>query len=110
MKRARWRLRRIDELGKVIGGRQRSPHHTRGARRPYLRVANVFDGYIDGSDVNEMPFTDDEFEIYRLAAGDVLLNEGQSLELVGRPAMYRGDPTIVCISEHSCARAAERMH
>jgi type I restriction enzyme S subunit len=57
--------------------------------RPYLRVANVFEDHIDLSDVMEMNFTPDEFERFRLRSGDVLLNEGQSLELVGRPAIYR---------------------
>lgn len=53
-----------------------------GTSRPYLRVANVFDGYIDFGDVLEMPFTESEQAIYSLKPNDILLNEGQSLELV----------------------------
>ena len=34
----------------------------------------------------------DAWSKYRLVDGDILLNEGQSPRLVGRPAMYRGDP------------------
>lgn len=64
--------------------------------RPYLRVANVFEDRIDLSDVFEMNFTPDEFETYRLQHGDILLNEGQSPELVGRPAMFRGELADVC--------------
>jgi type I restriction enzyme S subunit len=59
--------------------------------RPYLRVANVFEDRIDLSDVKEMNFTPAEFEIYKLVFGDILLNEGQSPELLGRPAMYKGE-------------------
>jgi type I restriction enzyme S subunit len=59
--------------------------------RPYLRVANVFEDRIDLSDVLQMNFTPQEFETYKLQHGDILLNEGQSLELVGRPAMYRDE-------------------
>src|SRR5438270_5319916 len=44
----------------------------------------------------EMNFTPDDFEIYRLSFGDILLNEGQSLELVGRPAMYRNEVPGAC--------------
>src|SRR5690242_5304241 len=76
-----WRLVRVEEIGEVQGGRQRNPDAA-GTPRPYLRVANVFDGRIDTSHVLEMPFTDDEFARYVLRTGDVLLNEGQSLELV----------------------------
>jgi type I restriction enzyme, S subunit len=87
-----WRRDAIGSLGHVHAGRQRSPHFTDGRARPYLRVANVFDGFIRTSDVLEMPFADSEFQRYRLTDGDILLNEGQSLDLVGRAAIYRGQP------------------
>lgn len=88
---------RMDEVGSVLMGRQLSPKHRMGkGSRLYLRVANVFDGYIDTSDVLEMDFTDSEFIRYRLQPGDVLLNEGQSRELVGRSAIFRNDIPDCC--------------
>jgi len=66
--------------------------------RPYLRVANVFEDFIDTSDVMEMNFEDDDYERFRLHPGDILLNEGQSRELVGRPAMYRGELPGACFT------------
>ncbi len=87
----------VDEVGSVQLGRQRSPKHQSGRfTTPYLRVANVFDGFIDYSDVLEMDFTPTEKETYSLLPGDVLLNEGQSLELVGRSAIYTGEPGRFC--------------
>jgi type I restriction enzyme S subunit len=81
-----------DQVGDVQLGRQRSPQHHHGKHmRPYLRVANVYEDRIDTSGVLEMNFTPDEYEVYALQYGDVLLNEGQSMELVGRPAMYRDE-------------------
>ena len=85
----------IGQTGKVLGGRQRSPHAI-GSSQKYLRVANVFDGYIDSSDIYEMPFSEEEAKRFLLEPGDILLNEGQSLELVGRSAIYRGDPPNCC--------------
>jgi type I restriction enzyme S subunit len=94
-----WTYCRIDTVGKVQLGRQRSPkNHDGPSMRPYLRVANVFEARIDLSDVMEMNFTDDEFETYRLRPGDVLLNEGQSPHLVGRPAMWHGQVTEMCFT------------
>ncbi len=90
-----WSMHRIWELGEVQAGRQRSPN-AQGKLRPYLRVANVFDGHIDSSDVFQMPFTDEEYERFKLRPGDILLNEGQSLALVGRCAVYKGDPPDCC--------------
>jgi type I restriction enzyme S subunit len=66
--------------------------------RKYLRVANVFEDHIDTTDVMEMQFSDEEFDRYRLSIGDVLLNEGQSPHLLGRPAIYRGDPPNVAFT------------
>jgi type I restriction enzyme S subunit len=43
-----------------------------------------------------MPFTAAEKKRFLLRAGDVLLNEGQSLDLVGRSAIYRGSPPDCC--------------
>jgi type I restriction enzyme S subunit len=81
-----------DQVGDVQLGRQRAPeHHTGAHMRPYLRVANVYEDRIDTSDVLQMNFTPEEFETYKLRHGDILLNEGQSMELVGRPAMYRDE-------------------
>ena len=61
-----------------------------------IRVANVFEARIDTTDVLSMNFTPEEQEVYNLEKGDILLNEGQSAELVGRPALYEGDPPSVC--------------
>lgn len=88
---------RIDAVGEVLMGRQRSPEHESGpSMRPYLRVANVFDGYIDATDVKQMAFSESEYRKFRLIPGDVLLNEGQSRELVGRSAIYRGEVPGAC--------------
>jgi type I restriction enzyme S subunit len=77
-----------EDIGSVTMGRQRAPRYQDGPQpRRYLRVANVFDGFIDESDVLSMHFSDSEFEKYRLLPGDVLLNEGQSRHLVGRSAI-----------------------
>jgi type I restriction enzyme S subunit len=91
-----WDRVAMNALGSVQAGRQRSPHHIAGELRPYLRVANVQDGWIDFRDVKQMLFTDKEAAIYELRPGDILLSEGQSLELVGRPAIYRGDVPRCC--------------
>ena len=64
--------------------------------RPYLRVANVYEDRLDLSDVKQMNFTPNEYETFHLRDGDILLNEGQSIELVGRPAMYRGEVPGAC--------------
>ncbi|GGI74835.1 type I site-specific deoxyribonuclease [Saccharopolyspora subtropica] len=94
-----WRQATVGEAGSVELGRQRHPDwHSGPNMRPYLRVANVFEDRIDTSDLMEMDFPPEIFEKFRLSVGDILLNEGQSPELLGRPAMYRGEPAEVAFT------------
>lgn len=91
---------RVDEAGDVQLGQQRHPKYQTGTKsRPYLRVANVMDDYFDYSDVLTMDFNDSELAKFALEAGDILLNEGQSLELVGRCAMYDGAIARCCFQK-----------
>lgn len=93
----RWPMVTVGEAGRVQLGRQRAPKYQTGRyTRPYLRVANVFEDRIDLSDLLSMDFDDDDFAAYRLQHGDILLNEGQSTELVGRPAMWRDELDGCC--------------
>jgi restriction endonuclease S subunit len=92
-----WSQARIDAVGEVTLGKAHTRRSPSGSQlRPYLRVANVLEDRIDLSDLNEMHFSSDELKKYTLQPGDVLLNEGQSPELVGRPAMYRGEQPGLC--------------
>ncbi|WP_083502562.1 restriction endonuclease subunit S [Sphaerimonospora mesophila] len=94
-----WKMAKVDEVGKVDLGRQRHPDwHSGPNMRPYLRVANVFEDRIDTSNLMEMDFPPDIFDRFRLSEGDILLNEGQSPEYLGRPAMYRGEPKEVAFT------------
>lgn len=94
-----WKITRVDEAGRVDLGRQRHPDWHNGPHmRPYLRVANVFEDRLDTTDVMEMNFPPEVFDRYRLDEGDILLNEGQSPQYLGRAAMYRGHPKDVAFT------------
>ena len=58
-------------------------------RVPVLRMGNLQGGKVDWSD---LVFTDDESEIrkYSLISGDVLFNRTNTVDLVGKTAIYRG--------------------
>ncbi|MFI6081420.1 restriction endonuclease subunit S [Streptomyces sp. NPDC051217] len=88
----------VREVGDVRMGKQLSPAGREAAVQfPYLRVANVFEGRIDLSDVKTMGFSSSERKLYQLLPGDVLLNEGQeNLRVVGRSALYSEAPGAYC--------------
>ncbi|MDE8588952.1 restriction endonuclease subunit S [Arthrobacter sp. NQ4] len=87
----------VGSTGLVQLGRQRAPKYQSGNHtRPYMRVANVKLNELDLSDVLQMDFDEKDFKAYQLNYGDILLNEGQSTELVGRPAMWRDEIEDCC--------------
>lgn len=94
-----WTWAKVSTVGHVQLGRQRAPQFHRGDNMvPYLRVANVFEDRVDVSDVMSMHFSIDEQRTYTLTVGDILLNEGQSLELIGCPAIFRNELPRVCFT------------
>lgn len=63
---------------------------------PYLRVANVQDGYLDLESVATIEIPAEYLERYALKAGDVLMNEGGDFDKLGRGHVWDGqiDPCI----------------
>lgn len=57
---------------------------------PYLRVANVQDGYIDLSTVTEIVLPIREAKNYLLRAGDILVTEGGDIDKLGRGNCWDG--------------------
>lgn len=88
----------VGQIGEVLLGRQRAPQHEDGpSMHPYLRAANVFDGYIDTADVKSMNFSPGEYEQYKVRNGDILLVEGNSSRyVVGRSAIFRSEIPCPC--------------
>ena len=98
-----WEVKRVDERGNVLAGKALAVNAP-GPLRPYLRTKNVLDGAIDLSDVLTMPMTDAEFSRFEVLDGDILLNEGQSLGLVGRASIYRGEFDQRCAMQNALLR------
>jgi type I restriction enzyme S subunit len=63
---------------------------------PYLRVANVQDGYLDLDSVATIEIPEEDLSRYALKRGDVLMNEGGDFDKLGRGHVWEGqiDPCI----------------
>ncbi len=57
---------------------------------PYLRVANVQDGYLDLSEIKYITIRESEIKRYSLKSEDVLLTEGGDSDKLGRGFIWRG--------------------
>ncbi|MDI6894959.1 MAG: restriction endonuclease subunit S [Bacillota bacterium] len=89
---AHWETRRLKELsalqtgltlGKTYEGQQLTT-------RPYLRVANVQDGYLDLAEITEIEVPVQDVHHYELQAGDVLMTEGGDFDKLGRGYVWEG--------------------
>jgi type I restriction enzyme S subunit len=56
---------------------------------PYLRVANVQDGFLDLSEVKTIKVPPEEVERYHLENGDILMTEGGDPDKLGRGCIWR---------------------
>lgn len=93
-----WEWTALSSIGQVRLGRQRSPARATGPNmRPYLRAANVTWNGLDLSDVKQMDFDPNEFDLYQLLPGDILLSEASgTADEVGKPAVYDGEIDECC--------------
>ena len=87
-----WTVKRLKFLGEVRSGIAKGKDH--GERDtlslPYLRVANVQDGYVDLTEVLEIEVGVQEVERFLLKKGDVLMNEGGDNDKLGRGTVWEG--------------------
>ena len=58
---------------------------------PYMRVANIQDGYVDLSEIKEISINKKDIQRYSLKAGDILLTEGGDPDKLGRGAVWSGE-------------------
>jgi restriction endonuclease S subunit len=95
---AGWQWRRLKFLARVQTGMAKGKDMagTETVEVPYLRVANVQDGYLDLDDVTTMAVPVADLPRYRLQPGDVLMNEGGDFDKLGRGHVWHGqiDPCI----------------
>ena len=100
-----WPMVPLGQVGKVTYGLQKSPANRPATHgRPYLRVANVQRGMLDLREIKHINVPDEEMPKLRLEVGDLLLCEGNSPDLVGRGAIWRGE-IADCVHQNHVLRA-----
>lgn len=95
---AHWDVKRLKFLGEVRSGvaKGKDLGDVDTVSLPYLRVANVQDGYVDLAEVLEIEVAVADAARYLLKADDVLMNEGGDNDKLGRGTVWQGqiDPCI----------------
>jgi type I restriction enzyme S subunit len=87
-----WRTVRLGDVGAIGAGITLGKLFLHEDTRlvPYLRVANVKDGYLDLADVNQLALPEWEIQKCLLRQGDLLLTEGGDPDKLGRGTVWGG--------------------
>ena len=90
---AHWEVKRLKRIATVQGGvaKGKDLAGQRTVTVPYLRVANVQDGYLKLETIATMEIPEGELDRYLLQPGDVLMNEGGDFDKLGRGYIWRGE-------------------
>lgn len=88
-----WECEKIDSLALIQTGVAKSSkrNYVNPILLPYLRVANVQDGYLDLSEIKNIAIDNTEIERYLLKPGDVLFTEGGDFDKLGRGTIWMGE-------------------
>ncbi|WP_443114740.1 restriction endonuclease subunit S [Herbaspirillum seropedicae] len=89
----KWAVRKLGSMARIVSGVTLGSKQSisSGLEVPYLRVANVQDGYLDLTEIKTVSVTHKELEQLRLQVGDVLMNEGGDFDKLGRGAVWSGE-------------------
>lgn len=100
-----WQFVSLGELGDIVSGVTKG-RHLKGVDTvevPYLRVANVQDGYLELTEIKTIKVLPTDVEKYRLVSGDVLLTEGGDPDKLGRGYIWNNE-IAECIHQNHIFR------
>lgn len=91
-----WDVVRLDSSAVVQTGVAKGKSVDDGVELPYLRVANVQDGFVDLTEMKSILVERSSVDRFRLREGDVLFTEGGDADKLGRGCVWRGqiDPCL----------------
>lgn len=88
----KWKKLPLDHVAYVQTGLAKGKKDIKNPQTlPYLRVANVQDGYLDLSLIKSIEVEESNIDRYLLKPGDVLLTEGGDFDKLGRGAIWQGE-------------------
>ena len=87
-----WCMATVDQVSEFVryGSSAKASLDATGV--PVLRMGNIQDGNLDLTSLKYLPKDHAEFPDLLLREGDLLFNRTNSAELVGKSAIYRGNP------------------
>ncbi len=96
-----WEVIPLGKLSEISSGLTLGKEYPKSGTRemPYLRVANVQDGYLDLSEIKYVRVPVAQIDKLKLEIGDVLMNEGGDYDKLGRGAVWGGE-IVDCLHQN----------
>ncbi|WP_168653022.1 restriction endonuclease subunit S [Dolichospermum sp. UHCC 0299] len=87
-----WFIKNLDDVADIASGVTKGQKFNgkQTVQVPYMRVANVQDGYLDLTDIKLIEALPQEVEQLKLQKGDILMTEGGDYDKLGRGAIWHG--------------------
>lgn len=84
-----WEVKSLIEVASLQTGLMKGKHYEgKTVFLPYLRVANVQDGFLDLTEIKEIEVSPSNVARYSLKRGDVLFTEGGDFDKLGRGTVW----------------------
>jgi len=101
-----WHWLKLGNFTDIVGGvtKGRKLEGKKTITLPYLRVANVQDGFLDLSKIKYIDVLPDDLYRYKLDFGDILYTEGGDKDKLGRGTVWRNE-IKACIHQNHIFRA-----
>lgn len=86
-----WETKKLSEVSTLQTGLMKGKNYSgKTVMLPYLRVANVQDGFLNLSEIKEIEVSEELIDRYSLKNGDVLFTEGGDYDKLGRGTVWQG--------------------
>ena len=98
-----WALKRLDRVAIIQTGIAKNSklfEEDGVVERPYLRVANVQDGFLDLEEMKTIHVRKNDIERFSLSNGDLLLTEGGDFDKLGRGYVWQNEVTDCLHQNH----------
>jgi type I restriction enzyme, S subunit len=100
-----WEARKLKDISEVVSGvtKGRKFNGKPTVFVPYLRVANVQDGFLDLTEIKDIEVLDSDIEKFQLKKGDIILTEGGDRDKLGRGHVWYEEIPL-CIHQNHIFR------
>ena len=95
-----WELKKLSEVASVQTGLAKNTANAGPLSVPYVRVANVQDGFLDLTEMKAVNVREDALSRYQLKPGDVLFTEGGDADKLGRGTVWNGEIELCLHQNH----------